>query len=119
MFPREYSDRNGGGAQPHQIWIHLREKGDGHVTPPWRHPVANRWFLLSTPIQMLPPGGSICGRLTQYLPMGCLQGGSTKHPSFRGSRKAHNLFWPIAIATFEAPSPIRYGYTRQHFGGGV
>ena len=25
---------------------------------------------------MLPPGGSICGRLTQDLPQGCLQGGS-------------------------------------------
>ena len=27
-------------------------------------PGANRWFLFSTPIQMLPPGGSFCGWLT-------------------------------------------------------
>jgi hypothetical protein len=31
---------------------------------PGDNPGANRWFPQSTPIQMLPPGGSICGRLT-------------------------------------------------------
>jgi hypothetical protein len=31
---------------------------------PGDNPRANGWFLESTPIQMLPPGGSICGRLT-------------------------------------------------------
>jgi len=39
------------------------------------HPGANRWFLESTPIQMLPPGGGICGRLTYDLPLDYLQGG--------------------------------------------
>ena len=38
------------------------------VTRPTIHsggnPEANRWFLKLTPIQMLPPGGSICGRST-------------------------------------------------------
>ena len=32
-------------------------------------------FSQSTRIQMLPPGGSICGILTQDLSLGCLQGG--------------------------------------------
>ena len=36
---------------------------------------ANRKSLKSTPTQMLTPGGSICGRLTSDLPLGCLQGG--------------------------------------------
>jgi hypothetical protein len=31
---------------------------------------------LVTPVQMLPPGGSICGRLTEDLLLGCLQGGA-------------------------------------------
>ena len=31
---------------------------------PGGNPGANRWFLQSTPIQMLPESGSICGRLT-------------------------------------------------------
>ena len=42
---------------------------------PGGDPGADRWFLESTPIQMLPPEGSICGRLTRDLPLGCLQGG--------------------------------------------
>ena len=33
-------------------------------TLPGDNPGGNKWFLQSTPIQMLPPGGSICGRLT-------------------------------------------------------
>jgi len=33
--------------------------------PPYGdHPGGNRWFLYSNPIQMLPPRGGICGRLT-------------------------------------------------------
>ena len=32
-------------------------------------------FFDSTPIQMPPLGGGICGRLTQDLPLGCLQDG--------------------------------------------
>jgi len=43
---------------------------------PVDNPGANRWFLQSTPIQMLPPEGSICWRLTRDLPLGCLQDGS-------------------------------------------
>jgi hypothetical protein len=31
---------------------------------PWDNPGAKRWFLESTPIQMPPSGGGICGRLT-------------------------------------------------------
>jgi len=50
-----------------------------HVRFGARHPGdtpgANRWFLLSTPIQMLPLGGRIIGRSTEDLPLGCLQGG--------------------------------------------
>ena len=34
-------------------------------TTPGDNSGANKWFLQSTPIQMLPPGGSICGRLTK------------------------------------------------------
>ena len=34
------------------------------VSPSGDNPGANRWFLESTPIQMLTPGGSIWGRLT-------------------------------------------------------
>jgi len=54
------------------------EPGGSWPTGPWGrlggNPGANSWFLWSTPIQMLPPGGSICGRLTRDLPLGCLQG---------------------------------------------
>ena len=46
---------------------------------PGDNPGANRWFLKSTPIQMLPPGGSICGRWTWDLPLGCLQGGEMEY----------------------------------------
>ena len=46
------------------------------VYRPGGNPGANRCFFNSTPTQMLPPGGSICGRLTEDLPLGCLQGGS-------------------------------------------
>ena len=42
---------------------------------PEDNPWANRFPIWSTPSQTLPPGGSICGRLTQDLPLGCLQGG--------------------------------------------
>ena len=42
---------------------------------PGGNPGANRWFLWSTPMQMLPLGGSISGRLTKDLPLGCLQEG--------------------------------------------
>ena len=42
---------------------------------PGDNPEANIWFLYPTLIQMLPPGGSVCGRLTSDLPLGCLQGG--------------------------------------------
>ena len=45
------------------------------VHHPGGDPRANEWFLQSTPIHMLPPGGSICGRLTSDLPLCCLQGG--------------------------------------------
>ena len=52
-------------------------------TPAVSHPGdnlgTNRWFLQSTSIQMLPPGGSICGRLTQDLPLGCFQGGEVNY----------------------------------------
>ena len=37
---------------------------------PGDNPGASAWFLWSTPIQILPPGGSIYGRLTSNLPMG-------------------------------------------------
>ena len=42
---------------------------------PGGNPGANGWFLQSTPIQMPPKSGGICGRLTYDLPLGCLQGG--------------------------------------------
>ena len=41
---------------------------------PGGNPGANRWFLLSSPIQMPPELGGICGRLTGDLPLGSLQG---------------------------------------------
>ena len=34
------------------------------ATHPGGNPGANRWFLQSTPIQMPPESGGICGRLT-------------------------------------------------------
>jgi len=42
---------------------------------PGGNPGANKWFLESTPIRMPPESGGICGRLTQDLPLGYLQGG--------------------------------------------
>ena len=53
---------------------------------PRDNPGANRWFLQSTPVQILPPGGSICGRLPSDLPLGCLQGGFATS-SARGARR--------------------------------
>ena len=53
-------------------------QGGGGTTKnihPGGNPGANRWFIQSTPIQMPPESGDICGRLTQYLPLGYLQGG--------------------------------------------
>jgi hypothetical protein len=40
-----------------------RRRG-GKEDHPGDNPGANRWFLQSNPIQMLLPGGGICGRLT-------------------------------------------------------
>jgi hypothetical protein len=34
---------------------------------------------------MLPPAGSICGKLTKDVPLGCLQGGPMEKGSYRGS----------------------------------
>ena len=48
------------------------------VNRPGGNPGANRWFLKSTPIQMPPESGVICGTLTQDLPLGCLQGGPAR-----------------------------------------
>ena len=48
---------------------------EAKVAHPGDNSGANRWFLKLTPVQMLPLGGSICGRLTKNLPLGCLQGG--------------------------------------------
>ena len=42
---------------------------------PGGNPGANRWFLQSTPTQMPPESGEICGSLTEDLPLGYLQGG--------------------------------------------
>ena len=55
------------------VWRVVR----GH---PGDNPGANRWFLKSASIQMPPPGGGICGRLTQDLLLGCLQGGYGRGP---------------------------------------
>jgi hypothetical protein len=61
-------DRDGPGGKQR------REPGD----PPGGNPGANGWFLESTPIQMPPRRGGICGRLTQDLPSARLQGGSLR-----------------------------------------
>ena len=45
------------------------------VRPPGGNPGANRWFLLSTPLQMPHLRSRICERLTQDLPSTRLQGG--------------------------------------------
>ena len=71
-----------------QVALHLPSKGprlDPEAGPrlnaevakvrPGGNPGANRWFLWSNPIQMLPERGCICGRLTQDLPSNRLQGG--------------------------------------------
>ena len=50
-------------------------------------------YLKSTPIQMLPPGGSVFRRLTSDFPLGCLQGGSacalTTSEGARGLVRVH------------------------------
>jgi len=60
---------------------------------PGGDPGAKRSFLSSTPIHMLPRRGSICGRLTYDLPLGCLQGGAcaTSHPSRTRARPPATL----------------------------
>ena len=49
-------------------------QGSGFGVRAGGNPGANGWFLESTPIQMLPRSGGICGRLTEDLPLGYLQG---------------------------------------------
>jgi len=42
-----------------------RKRGTPNLKPhSGDNPGADRWFLFSIPVQMLPSGGSICGRLT-------------------------------------------------------
>ena len=48
---------------------------DSVLSSPGGNPGAHGWFLKSTPIQMLPFGGSICGRLTEDLHLGYFQAG--------------------------------------------
>jgi hypothetical protein len=45
------------------------------------NPRANRWFLRSTSIQTPPELVGICERLTEDLPLGCLQGGQAHEAS--------------------------------------
>ena len=47
---------------------HFDRDGLGFRVHSGGNPRANRWFLWSTPIQMPPQRGVICGRLTQDLP---------------------------------------------------
>ena len=60
-------------------------------------PGENRWFLQSTPIQMLPQRGSICGRLTSNSLLGCLQGGeeSSSFQCFQPHSGLRSDFRPI------------------------
>ena len=58
---------------------HSRQ-GSDFGTHPADNPGANMWFLSSIPLQMPPESGVICGRLTQDLPLGCLQSGCAFPP---------------------------------------
>ena len=75
LNPRPYTLKTSPGTNSsrvgsfHKLCIALAT-----TTHPRDNSGANRWFLLSFPVQMLPPEGSNCGRLTQDLPMVCLQG---------------------------------------------
>ena len=48
----------------HSTWLSANSSSTPRTTGfhPGDNQGANRWFLYSTPTQMLPPGGSICGR---------------------------------------------------------
>ena len=54
---------------------------------PGDNPGENRWSVGSTPVQMLPPRGSNCGRLPCDLPLGCLQGGMERSGVGRGQER--------------------------------
>ena len=55
---------------------------------PGGNPGPNGWFLQSTPMQMPPRRGGICGRLTEDLPSTRLQGGCAS-PSVLSRRMIH------------------------------
>jgi len=69
---------------------------------PWGNSGAKLKFLESTPIQMLSPGGSIRGKLTQDLPLGCLQGGGG-----RGGRRGNRCGRPSCLSYLDPPRPVR------------
>ena len=74
------------------------------------NPGANEWFLRSTPIQMPPRRGDICGRLTQPLPSTRLQGGlrivGYRGP-FEGVEVLHLLHDEVeALARCELRMPV-------------
>ena len=55
--------------------FHLHSEADPS-TRPGGNPGENGWFLESTPMQIPPRRGGICGRLTSDLPSTRLQGGT-------------------------------------------
>ena len=70
------------------------------ASPPWRQPRGKLMFSESTPTQMLPPGGSICGRLTEDLPLGCLQGGRRIRGAARGGHSPTFVSHKVLIEWF-------------------
>ena len=73
-----------------------------HPPHPGDNPGANRWFRESIPIQIQPPGGSICGRSTSDLPLGCLCPWEPRQP--RG-KSAPGLRWLPLDCTLRVNHP--------------
>ena len=84
------------------------------VVHPGDNPGANTWFRQSTPIQMLPPGGSFCGTLTSNFILVCLQGGfQPQCPRCRLEKTTNSRSVDSGPIVQRFPLPVPgVGYTR-------
>ena len=62
---------------------------------------------------MLPLRGSICGKLTEYLPLGCLQGGMSLDLILLSEPTPSLAHFSHHRRQSDAPPPVQYGHREQ------
>jgi hypothetical protein len=94
-FNTNYAEREGVRERKHacEKAILWRKACTLSQEPPWMQPRGKWMFFKSTPIQIPPRRGGICGKLTYDLPSTRLQGGFQPHNQKNGDVVARLRFW--------------------------